>query len=112
MFKEGINFITFSDKIAPAGFKFTLITFYITVVYAIGKVLRSAMTVPTPSLFIRDIPRPDQLLLLIECIHIYRSQQNLEKEEELYFLLIEILRRTELIGATTGSSLKFKQEPV
>ena len=41
-------------------------------------------------------------------INIYRVQRELEKEEELYMMLIDIMRSPEMIKSICGNSLKPK----
>jgi len=39
-----------------------------------------------------NAPNTEKLLDLCQCIYIYRVQKNLENEEELYMMLLEIIR--------------------
>jgi len=47
--------------------------------------------------------------MLCETINVYRLKENYTKEEELYFLLIDIMRSPEQLKMITGSSLKTKK---
>ena len=54
------------------------------------------------------MPKPDQLLLICEGILISRIENNLEREEELYYILIDIMRSPEILKMITDSSLRKK----
>jgi hypothetical protein len=75
----GIAFFTFSSKIAPSYFRFTLVTFYISIVLVIGKVLRSVIDIGANKIFIFEIPDSERILMLCECIHINRMRGRLEE---------------------------------
>jgi len=62
--------VTFSDKVAPDYFKYSIITFYISIVLVIGKVLRAIIVPSTSTLFIIEMAAPDSLMMLCECIYI------------------------------------------
>jgi hypothetical protein len=104
----GVAFYTFSSKIAPSYFKFSIITFYISIVLVIGKVFRNVCIIGGNRIFIWEIPNSEKLLLLCECVYIYRMRSQLDQEEQLYFTFVDIMRSPEMIKAITGSSLKSK----
>lgn len=55
--------------------------------------------------------RPDDLLMICEAISIARTQNQLVKENLLYFELIDILRSPEIVKIMTGSwSETFKRK--
>jgi len=80
--------------------------FYIVVVLGVGKVVRSGLAARSEQIFIKDMPKPDSLLLICEGILISRLENNLEREEQLYFVLIDIMRSPEILKMITSSSLK------
>ncbi len=102
----GIMFYAFSDKSTPSYFQYSVLTFYISIVLVIGRVLRGILVTTSARIFITDMPQPDSILMLCESIMVYRMQGRLDKEEEMYFILIDILRSPEMIKAITGSSIK------
>jgi|LauGreDrversion4_2_1035121.scaffolds.fasta_scaffold07295_1 hypothetical protein len=104
----GAAFYTFSTKIAPSYFKFSIITFYISIVLVIGKVFRGVCIIGGNRIFIWEIPNSEKLLLLCECVYIYRMRTQLDQEEQLYFTFVDIMRSPEMIKAITGSALKSK----
>lgn len=70
----GVSFFTFSSKIAPSYFKYSIITFYISIVLVIGKVFRNVCIIGGNRIFIWEIPNSEKLLLLCECVQIYRMR--------------------------------------
>lgn len=106
----GVSFFTFSTKIAPSYFKFSIITFYVSIVLVIGKLFRNVCIIPANRIFIWEIPNSEKLLLLCECIYIYRMRSQLDQEEQLYFTFADIMRSPEMIKAITGSSMKKKSQ--
>jgi hypothetical protein len=83
--------------------------FYIGIAYLVGTTLRKALMYSSSMVFVSDIPNPDAILNLIDCIYLMRLEQNLKREEELYFMLMELLRSPEMLRVITGSSLKGEQ---
>jgi len=108
--KEGIVFFTWSEQVSGgtnlAGYG--VISFYIIVVLGIGKVLRGVFESPAEQIFVKDMPKPDSLILICEGVLISRLENNLRKEEQLYFILIDIMRSPEILKRITDSSLKPK----
>lgn len=107
---QGVVFFTWSEKVTGQLVQYSLITFYVVVVLGIGRALRAVIQTDANEIFIKDMPRPDSLLLLCEGILISRLENNLEREEELYYVLIDILRSPEILKMITDSSLKKKND--
>lgn len=55
-----------------------------------------------------DAVNTEELIMVCQCIYIYRKQNNLKNEEELYMILIDIMRSPETLKSITGTSLKKK----
>ena len=87
-----------------------VISFYLTIVLVVGTALKSGLLAPTEKIFITDMPKPDKLLLICEGILISRLEENLDWEEELYYVLIDIVWSPEILKMITGSSLKEKAD--
>jgi hypothetical protein len=51
---------------------------------------------------------PDELLLLCEAIHISRLENNIEREEYLYFIMLDILRSPEVVKIITETSVEWE----
>ena len=98
----------FSKKVLPAFLGVNLVTFYITITYAIFRLFRSTFVPVVSSIFITDAPNPDDLLQICEIIHLYRMKEMFVEEEELYFLLIDIMRSPEVFKSITGEYKKSK----
>ena len=79
---------------------------YISIIYAIAKIFRSSFVPITAQIFVFDAPNPDDLLMLIETISLYRLKEKLKEEEELYFLLLDIMRSPQVFKAICGDSIK------
>lgn len=69
-----------------------LLTFYISIIYVIAKLFRSGMVPITSAIYVNDAPDPDDILMLCETIILYRLKEKLAEEEELFFLLTDIMR--------------------
>jgi hypothetical protein len=46
----------------------------------------------TSAIYVNDAPDPDDILMLCETIILYRLKEKLAEEEELFFLLTDIMR--------------------
>lgn len=84
--------------------------FYLGAAFTIGTLLRTIVMYKTDRIFICDARDPTLIRNLIACIYRQRLEQNLKKEEELFFLLFEILRSPELFKHITGTSLRVELE--
>lgn len=62
--KLGVVFFTWSEKVTSQLIGFGLISFYVVVVLGIGRALRAIIQSGSEQIFIKDMPRPDSLLLI------------------------------------------------
>lgn len=109
--EDGIQIYVISEKYSPVTFNFSVITFYISVVYLVGKILRVIISGGANNIPLVDMPNPDALINICSGVYISRMNGDLEKEEILYFELIDILRSPELMKMIGGSSsIKKKEE--
>jgi piezo-type mechanosensitive ion channel component 1/2 len=105
--RQGLLFITFSDLISDNLFDATsILGFYFGVAVIVGQTLRKIVMFDSDRIIITEIPDPDPIRNLIKAIYMQRLEQNLKKEEELWFILVEIMRSPEMIKAICGSSLR------
>ena len=73
---EGIVFYTISNKSTTDLLGYSIIGFYIGVVYIIGKLLRNSISNKAVSFLFTDLPDPDNLIRLCESIRIARQEKN------------------------------------
>jgi hypothetical protein len=57
-----------------------------------------------------DIPYPDNLIRMCEAIIVARVEKDLDREEMLYFELIDLLRSPELVKHITGDYVDHRKE--
>lgn len=101
---NNLKFIVLSDNYSPATFNFSVVTFYVTVVYFAGKMLRTLTSGNAHNIILTEMRDPAPLINLCEGIYVSRMTGDIEKEEELYYDLIDILRSPEIVKIVTGSS--------
>lgn len=108
---SGFGFFVFEQKVFPAflvDYSSNVIVFYGAVIYVIASLFRAAFVPRTWEIVIKDAPFTEDILKICQSIHVYRVQRELLKEEELYHILIDIMRSPEMIKSLCGSSLKKK----
>lgn len=104
-----LNYIIISDEYSPATFNLSALTFYVSVVYLIARLLRSVTGNAADNLTMTEIQNPGYLITLCEGIYVARMTGDLMREETLYYELMDIMRSPELIKIVTGrSSIKTK----
>ena len=101
---HGISFYTISEPYSPITFNFSVLTFYVSVVYVVGRLMRLLLAGSAINLILTDIPHPEPLQDLCQGVYIARMGGDLKKEERLYFELIDILRSPEVLKIVTGRS--------
>ena len=89
--EKGITLYTLSDKVTPQFFSYSLITFYVSVIYVIGGFLRKAVYPPTEKFFITEMPNSEKMLQLCEGIVLSRLSKNIVQEEILFFVLMDAI---------------------
>ena len=109
---EGIHLKVFSDLLSNSLFAdASLFAFYLGTALTIGTMFRVIVMYKTDRIFVTDARNPDKIRNLITAIFRQRLEGNLKREEELFFLLFEILRNPQLFSHLTGSSLKGDMDP-
>lgn len=88
-----------------------MFAFYLGTALTIGTMFRVLFMYKTDRIFILDARNPDKIRNLITAIFRQRLEGNLKREEELFYLLFEILRNPQLFSHLTGSSLKGDMDP-
>ena len=93
-----------SEKHSPATLNFGVVTFYLTVVFFAGKMLRMVTGGSAENFIMSEVRRPDMLLDLGNAIYLARMVGNLKEEEELFYELIDIMRSPATMLIVTGRS--------
>lgn len=99
--------IFFNQTLLPsyfAAYSGSIIIFYASVVYLIASSFRSGFVPQAYSIFIVDAVNTEDIIMICQCIYIYRLQRKLKEEEELYLVLMDIMRSPETLLSLTGSS--------
>ena len=106
----GVRFFTVSDQYSEVTMNISIITFYISIVYVVGALIKYSTRGSGMNVIMTDMRITKDLQILCEGIYISRMIGRFNKEEELYFELIDILRSPEIIKMITGSSSVKKRE--
>lgn len=102
--EEGVHLFTLSDRYSPITFTYSIITLYLSVVLAVGTIVKYLSIGSAMNLNFTDMKRTDKLETLCTGVYVSRMIGDIKKEEELYYELIDILRSTEMTKMITGSS--------
>ena len=107
---DSFEFHTFSDKISDVTSGYSVMTFYITFVLLAGSYVRDFFSGGPEEIILSELPDPSKLVSLCEGIKISRNSFDLEKEEQLYYVLIEFIRSPECLRMLTKSLVnEFKE---
>ena len=80
-------------------------SFYISIILVIANYFRFLFQGSVHNIIISDIPYPDPILALCNAIYAERRSRNLRREEELFYILIDILRSPDTLKKLTGDYL-------
>jgi len=103
---QGLGLFVISRKALPAFLTYPLLTFYVSIIYVLATLFRKGLVPITWATYINDAPDPDDVLMLCETINLYRLKERLVEEEELFFLLKDILRSPEFLKAISGDTIR------
>ena len=107
----GIRLFTISDRFSKITLNYSIITFYISIVFAVGTILKYISIGSGSNLNFTDMKKTSHLETLCAGVYVSRMIGDIPKEEELYYELIEILRSPEITKMLTGpSSIKPKTD--
>jgi hypothetical protein len=104
--ERGIVFHTFSDKVSSTNTNYDVLTFYISFILVVGSLVRRAISGEAERLTFTEMPEPMKILNLCEGIKINRYRCEFEREEQLYYVLIDLMRSPEILKIITKSSIK------
>jgi len=102
----GLIFYTISDRVSTFLLGYSVTAFYLGVVYLIGRVVRTAVSGGEQNLTISDLPTASNIIQICEGILIARADKNLQKEELLYWELVDLLRSPEVLKVITESCVQ------
>lgn len=89
----------------------TPLTFYTGFLVLLQPSIRTIFLFNTFKAKVYEVVDPDAVIRLVEACYIYRHECDLVAEEEVYRMIIEILRSPELYKAVSGTSLKGTTDP-
>jgi hypothetical protein len=107
---QGLTFHTFSDMVSSTSAGYDVLTFYITFILVIGNVIRNIISGEETKIILTEMPEPKGLINLCEGIKISRFRFEFEREEYLYYVLIDYMRSPEILKIMTKSSVKVLRE--
>ena len=106
----GLFFFVFSDKISSSTSGYSVISFYLTFILIIGNYIRNFFSGQAEKVNLTEMPNPEEIINLCEGILTSRHSFDFEQEEELYYILIEIMRSPDYLKILTNSSIdQFKK---
>ena len=103
---NGIEFHTFSDKVSSVSSTYSVLTFYLSFVLIAGSYVRNFLQGHPEKIMLTEMPETEQFVNLCEGIKTARFSFDLEKEEHLYYVLIELMRSPDYLKLLTKSSLQ------
>ena len=107
---SGLEFITFSDFYSSFTFGMDVITFYVSFVVVVGKLIRAVFLGQAERIMYSEMVNPGKLFSVCEGIKISRIKKDFLQEEKLYYLLIDFMRSPEMFKNLTMSSLIYIQD--
>ena len=104
--KKGVQYHIFNDKVSSSTSGYSILGFYSAFILVIGTYVTNFFNYNPEKLMISEMPHPEKLLNLCECIKISRYTYDFKKEEYLYCILIEIMRTPDFIKKLTQSTVE------
>lgn len=95
-----------SDKFTKAIFGYSVMSFYISIILVIANYFRFLFQGTVHTIITSDIPYPDPALAICNGILRARREHDLEREETLFWTLIDLLRSPDTLKALTGNYLQ------
>jgi hypothetical protein len=107
-----VSFLLFSMLVSSSFLaSYSLMTFYIGVVYVLGSTLRTMLIWPSYKSFVYEAVETDAVLKLVDYVYNRRYEEDLTGEEEGYRMLREILMTPEFFKSICGSCLRGTLDP-
>lgn len=103
--ENGLDLRVASDKYTQAIFGYSVMSFYISIILVIANYFRFLFQGSVHNIIYSDIPHPDPVLALCNAIYASRTARDLEREDELFWMTIDLLRTPDTLKALTGDYL-------
>lgn len=104
--EEGVKFHVFSDKVSSTVSGQSILTLYVSFVLLIGTYVRNFFAGQPEKIMLTEMPYSKRIIDLCEGIKIARNSFDFQKEERLYYRLIELMRSPEYLRTLTESSIE------
>ena len=104
--EKGIQYHVFNDKVSSSTSGYSILGFYSAFILVIGTYVSSFFNYNPEKIIIGEMPHPEKLLNLCECVKISRYTYDFKKEEYLFNILIEIMRTPDFIKKLTQSTME------
>ena len=102
---SGAEFHAFNDIISETISGYSVLTFYFTFILVAGTYIANFLASEPEKIMFTDLPNPKEIVKLCEGIKIARYSYDFRKEEELYTILIELMRTPDYLKRLTQSSI-------
>ncbi len=76
---NGIAFYTASDKVTTQLIQYSVLTFYTAIVLVVGRYLRGFFSKGAEKVILKEMPYPDDLILICESVVSSRLEDKLER---------------------------------
>ena len=109
--RDGLQVIVAAERLAGGTAASSLtsggvLIFYVVVVYAIGRMVRSAFGNTRYKIMLDEMPDVKDVVEIIEAIHLARKSGQLRRETELHEMLLRLYRSPAVLLQITGERLK------
>ena len=88
-----------------------VLVFYVVVVYAIGRMVRSGLGNTRYKIMLDELPDVKDIVEIIEAMHLARKSGQLQRETELHEMLLRLYRSPAVLLQITGERLKEMRKP-
>ena len=102
---SGAEFHAFNDEISESISGYSVVTFYLTFILVAGTYIADFLASEPEKIMFTDLPHPEKIVDICEGIKISRYSHDFKQEEELYTILIELMRSPDYLKSLTQSSL-------
>ena len=103
--REGLFFYILSDKVSSTTSGYSVVTFYVTFVLLVGNYVRNFFAGEPSKITLTEMPQCKEIINLCEGIRTARNSFQLEKEENYYYILMELMRSPDYLKYLTKSSV-------